>query len=174
MRIQYGPLGELTAPANPTVLATAPLNHEQTQAATHPPADGPLLVIAGAGSGKTLTLASRLAWLVQQGADPQRVLLLTFSRRAAGEMARRAARLLHQALGMPSSTAPPTLPWCGTFHSVAARLVREEAPRIGQASGFTVLDRADAQDLMAHMRQRQRPALHRLCNRLCRDIYLQR
>ena len=95
MRIQYG-----TRP--PTVLATAPLNPEQKQAATHPPSAGPLLVIAGAGSGKTLTLASCLAWLVQQGADPQRVLLLTFSRRAAGEMARRAARLLHQSLGMPS------------------------------------------------------------------------
>ena len=135
------------------MLATAPLNPEQTQAATHPPAAGPLLVIAGAGSGKTLTLASRLAWLVQQGADPQRVLLLTFSRRAAADMARRAARLLHQSLGMQSSTAPPTLPWCGTFHSVAARLLREEAPRIGLTPGFTVLDRADAQDLMAHTRQ---------------------
>ena len=135
------------------MLAILPLNPEQTQAATHPAAAGPLLVIAGAGSGKTLTLASRLAWLVQQGADPQRVLLLTFSRRAAGEMSRRAARLLHQSLGMPANTAPPLLPWCGTFHSVAARLLREEAPRIGLAPGFTVLDRADAQDLMAHTRQ---------------------
>jgi DNA helicase II / ATP-dependent DNA helicase PcrA len=131
----------------------APLNPEQQEAVRHPPADGPLLVIAGAGTGKTLTLASRLAWLVQQGADPQRVLLMTFSRRAAAEMARRAARLLHQSLGLPSNTAPPTLPWCGTFHSVAARLLREEAPRIGLAPGFTVLDRSDAQDLMAHTRQ---------------------
>ena len=133
--------------------ATATLNREQQQAAQHAPGDGPLLVIAGAGTGKTLTLASRLAWLVQQGADPQRVLLLTFSRRAAAEMARRAARLLHQSLGMPNSSAPPTLPWCGTFHSVAARLLREEAPRIGLAPGFTVLDRADTQDLLAHTRQ---------------------
>ncbi len=133
--------------------AAAMLNPEQTQAATHPPQAGPLLVIAGAGTGKTLTLASRLAWLVEQGADPQRVLLLTFSRRAAAEMARRAAQQLHQSLGLPASTAAPTLPWCGTFHSVAARLLREEAPRIGLASGFTVLDRADAQDLMAHTRQ---------------------
>ena len=131
----------------------APLNPEQQDAVRHPPADGPLLVIAGAGTGKTLTLASRLAWLVQQGADPQRVLLMTFSRRAAAEMARRAARLLHQSLGLPTNTAPPTLPWCGTFHSVAARLLREEAPRIGLAPGFTVLDRSDAQDLMAHTRQ---------------------
>ena len=138
---------------SPAVSLVVELNPEQSQAATHPPAAGPLLVIAGAGTGKTLTLASRLAWLVQQGADPQRLLLLTFSRRAAAEMARRAARLLHQSLGLPASTAPPVLPWCGTFHSVAARLLREEAPRIGLAPGFTVLDRADAQDLMAHTRQ---------------------
>jgi DNA helicase-2/ATP-dependent DNA helicase PcrA len=131
----------------------APLNPEQHQAACHPPDAAPLLVVAGAGSGKTLTLASRLAWLVQQGADPQRVLLMTFSRRAAAEMARRAARLLHQSLGLPANTAPPTLPWCGTFHSVAARLLREEAARVGLSPGFTVLDRSDAQDLMAHTRQ---------------------
>ncbi len=136
-----------------TLQPTTSLNPEQLQAATHPTQSGPLLVIAGAGTGKTLTLASRLAWLVEQGADPQRVLLLTFSRRAAAEMARRAARLLHQSLGLPSSTAPPTLPWCGTFHSVAARLLREEARHIGLAPGFTVLDRADAQDLLAHTRQ---------------------
>ena len=149
MGIQSG----LFCPCSPDVSPVVELNPEQSHAATHPPAHGPLLVIAGAGTGKTLTLASRLAWLVQQGADPQRVLLLTFSRRAAAEMARRAARLLHQSLALSSSTAPPVLPWCGTFHSVAARLLREEAPRIGLAAGFTVLDRADAQDLMAHTRQ---------------------
>ena len=119
----------------------------------HPPQDGPLLIIAGAGSGKTLTLATRLAWLVHQGADPQRVLLLTFSRRAAAEMGRRAGRLLHQSLGLNAGSAPPVLPWCGTFHSVAARLLRDEAPRIGLAPGYTVLDRADAQDLLALARQ---------------------
>ena len=132
---------------------TATLNPQQAQAATYAPATGPLLVIAGAGTGKTLTLASRLAWLVQQGADPQRVLLLSFSRRAAAEIARRASGLLHRALGLPASTGAPILPWCGTFHGVAARLLREEAPRIGLAPGFTVLDRSDAQDLMAHTRQ---------------------
>jgi DNA helicase II / ATP-dependent DNA helicase PcrA len=129
------------------------LNSAQTAAAHHPVHAGPLLVIAGAGSGKTLTLASRLAWLAQQGADPQRILMLTFSRRAASEMSRRAGRLLHQSLGLPSTTQPPHLPWCGTFHSVAARLLREEAPRIGLSPGFTVLDGADAQDLMALARQ---------------------
>ena len=135
------------------MLALAELNPQQRQAAEHAPESGPLLVIAGAGSGKTLTLASRLAWLVHQGADPQRVLLLTFSRRAAAELARRAGRLLHQSLGLQATVALPALPWCGTFHSVAARLLRDEAPRIGLAAGFTVIDRADAQDLLALARQ---------------------
>ncbi len=135
------------------MLASLSLNPQQQQAACHPPADGPLLVVAGAGSGKTTTLAARLAWLVSQGADPQRTLLLTFSRRAAGEMARRAGRLLHQALRLPAATAPPLLPWCGTFHSVAVRLLRDEAAAIGLAPGFTVLDRADAQDLLGLARQ---------------------
>ena len=131
----------------------ADLNDDQRAAVQHPPATGPLLVVAGAGTGKTLTLATRLAWLVQQGADPQRLLLMTFSRRAAAEMGRRAGRLLHQALHLPATTPPPVLPWCGTFHSVAARLLRDDAPRLGLAAGFTVLDRADAQDLMALARQ---------------------
>ncbi len=135
------------------MLALAELNPEQRLAAVHPPLDGALLIIAGAGSGKTLTLATRLAWLVHQGADPQRVLLLTFSRRAAAEMGRRAGRLLHQSVGLHAGSAPPVLPWCGTFHSVAARLLRDEAPRIGLAPGYTVLDRADAQDLLAIARQ---------------------
>lgn len=129
----------------------ADLNPEQRAAAEH--RGGPLLVVAGAGTGKTLTLAARVAWLVAQGLDPQRLLLLTFSRRAAGEMARRAGRLLHEGLGLAARTPPPVLPWCGTFHSVGARLLREEAARIGLPQGFTVLDRADAQDLMALARQ---------------------
>jgi len=131
----------------------AELNSEQRAAVQRPPADGPLLVIAGAGTGKTLTLASRTAWLIQQGVAPNRLLLITFSRRAAADMARRAGQLLHSALGLPRGTPPPLLPWCGTFHSVAARLLREEASRIGLAPDFTVLDRADAQDLMALARQ---------------------
>ncbi len=130
------------------------LNPQQRLAATHESATGPLLVLAGAGSGKTLTLATRLAWLVRQGADPQRVLLLTFSRRAAAEMARRAGRLLHETLGLSASTPTPSLPWCGTFHSVGARLLREEAHQVGLPPGFTVLDRADTQDLLALTRQR--------------------
>ncbi len=131
----------------------AALNPEQAAAASHDPAGAPLLIIAGAGTGKTQTLATRLAWLVNQGADPQRVLLLTFSRRAAGEMARRAGRLLHQSRGLPADMPTPVLPWCGTFHSVAVRLLREESAHIGLNAGFTVLDRADAQDLLAQTRQ---------------------
>ena len=139
----------LTPPG--TLSTFAELNPEQREAARH--RGGPLLVIAGAGSGKTLTLAARVAQLVLDGADPQRLLLLTFSRRAAAEMARRSGRLLHQALGLPATTPPPELPWCGTFHGVAARLLRELAPRIGLAPEFSILDRADAQDLMAMARQ---------------------
>jgi len=111
-----------------------------------------LLVIAGAGSGKTMTLASRVARLVLAGADPQRVLLLTFSRRAAREMERRVGRALHQALGYASTQAAPTLRWCGTFHSVAASLLRDYAPHIGLEAAFTILDRGDAEDLLGQVR----------------------
>jgi DNA helicase-2/ATP-dependent DNA helicase PcrA len=137
----------------PTAEILSQLNPEQAAAASHDPAGPPLLIIAGAGTGKTHTLATRLAWLVDRGADPRRVLLLTFSRRAAGEMARRAGRLLHQSRGLPASAPPPALPWCGTFHSVAVRLLRDEAAHLGLSAGFTVLDRADAQDLLAQLRQ---------------------
>lgn len=139
----------------PDLAALAGLNAEQRAAATYPAHERALLVLAGAGTGKTTTLAARVAWLVQGGADPQRLLLITFSRRAAGEMAARAGRLLHRAAGLPASVAPPHLPWCGTFHSVAARLLREEARQVGLAEGFTVLDGSDALDLMAQVRQAQ-------------------
>lgn len=142
-------------PTGPGATATASaLNEAQRAAVEHDPA-APLLVIAGAGTGKTATLAARVAWLVRQGAKLQRILLLTFSRRAAREMERRVGSLLLQALGGGATLPPPRLPWCGTFHSVAARLLREEAPRIGLPPGFTVLDRADAEDLMGIVRQEQ-------------------
>jgi len=112
----------------------------------------PLLVIAGAGSGKTLTLAARVARLVLAGADPQRVLLLTFSRRAASEMDKRVGRMLHQALGFDATQRPPSLPWSGTFHAVAARLLREHATRVGLAENFTIHDRTDAEDLIGLVR----------------------
>jgi DNA helicase-2/ATP-dependent DNA helicase PcrA len=113
---------------------------------------GPLLVIAGAGSGKTNTLACRVAHLVRAGADPQRILLLTFSRRAAAEMERRTGQFLSRALGTTARQQPPVLRWAGTFHSVGARLLREYATRIGLHESFTILDRGDAEDLLALVR----------------------
>ena len=114
----------------------------------------PLLVVAGAGSGKTLTLAARVARLVVAGADPARVLLLTFSRRAALEMERRVGRALHEALGLAPLQQAPRLAWCGTFHSVGARLLRGVAAQIGLDPSFTVDDRADSEDLLHLVRQR--------------------
>ena len=116
-------------------------------------AAAPLLVIAGAGSGKTSTLAHRVAHLVRHGADPQRLLLLTFSRRAAAELERRAGQALHALLKGKGVDQPPALPWAGTFHSVGARILREYAERIGLAPNFTIHDRGDAEDLMALVRQ---------------------
>ncbi|MEO6361929.1 MAG: ATP-dependent helicase, partial [Caldimonas sp.] len=114
----------------------------------------PLLIIAGAGSGKTLTLAARVARLVLAGADPSRILLLTFSRRAAMEMESRVGRVLHEALGFAPQQAAPRLAWCGTFHAVGARLLRLHAASLGLDPSFTVDDRADSEDLMHLMRQR--------------------
>jgi len=137
----------------------AALNDEQRAAVLHgrgaaggPP---PLLIIAGAGSGKTLTLASRVARLVLDGADPQRILLLSFSRRAAQSLERRVGRLLHQALGFGATQPPPALPWSGTFHGVGARLLRDYAPRIGLEAGFTIADRGDSEDLLGLLRHEQ-------------------
>ncbi|WP_046568151.1 ATP-dependent helicase [Paraburkholderia fungorum] len=108
---------------------------------------GALLVIAGAGSGKTNTLAHRVANLVVKGADPRRILLLTFSRRAALEMTRRVTRIAGAALGTRAALAQG-LTWSGTFHSVGARLLRECADLIGLAPAFTINDREDSADLM--------------------------
>jgi len=115
----------------------------------------PLLVVAGAGSGKTNTLAHRVARLIQAGTDPQRIMLLTFSRRAANEMGQRAAGVLQRVLGLSrrgGSQAAANLPWAGTFHSIGARLLREYAGRIGLEPSFTIHDRADAEDLMGMVR----------------------
>ncbi|MBK9134231.1 MAG: ATP-dependent helicase [Betaproteobacteria bacterium] len=142
------------APARPG--SPAHLNPQQLAAVEHPAEAGALLVVAGAGSGKTATLAARTARLIEQGAAPSRLLLLTFSRRAAAEMQQRVGQALADALGLRTShpAQTPRLPWCGTFHSVAARLLRESAPRIGLATGFTVLDRGDAEDLLGLVRER--------------------
>ncbi|MBU2410568.1 MAG: ATP-dependent helicase [Gammaproteobacteria bacterium] len=126
------------------------LNAEQRAAVTHAGAE-PLLVIAGAGSGKTSTLAHRVADLIAGGVDPQRLLLLTFSRRAAQEMGRRAGRVVARVLGLKND-APPALPWAGTFHGIGARLLREHASQIGLSEDFTIHDRGDAEDLMGLVR----------------------
>src|SRR5215467_1939985 len=94
--------------------------------------DRALLIVAGAGTGKTQTLAHRVAALVGRGADPRRILLLTFSRRAAQEMIRRAARLLGR-----RGPADATLPWADTFHAIANRLLRHHAADIGLEPAFT-------------------------------------
>ena len=101
-------------------------------------------MIAGAGSGKTKTVAHRVAHLIVNGIDPHRILLLTFSRRAAKEMTDRVQRVASSALKM----GKVDLPWAGTFHSVGARLLREYANQIGLKPSFTILDRWDAADLM--------------------------
>jgi DNA helicase II / ATP-dependent DNA helicase PcrA len=128
-----------------------PLNAAQRRAVEHGlegprQGGGPLLIIAGAGTGKTNTLAHRVAHLIVHGADPARVLLLTFSRRAAAEMERRVARILRSVFG--SASEPPPIAWSGTFHAIAARLLRMHANCIGLAPGFTVHDREDSADLM--------------------------
>jgi len=134
------------------------LNPSQRQAVLHGADDdngdgaGALLVVAGAGSGKTNTLAHRVASLIAHGADPQRLLLLTFSRRAAQEMAQRAGQVLVRALGLSSQQPPPELPWAGTFHAVGARLLREYAPALGLDPQFTIHDRGDAEDQMGLVR----------------------
>jgi ATP-dependent DNA helicase UvrD/PcrA len=124
------------------------LNPQQRTAVEHgvTAGTGPLLIIAGAGSGKTSTLAHRVAHLISTGADPARILLMTFSRRAAGEMSRRAERIVAGAAA--ARARPPRLTWAGTFHSIAARLLRHHAVRIGLDPTFTIHDRSDAADLM--------------------------
>ena len=165
MSIQYSDAAMLDTPL-PTRAEPAraspfdPLNDEQRHAVCHGRGAGaagppPLLIIAGAGSGKTLTLAARVARLVLEGADPQRMLLLSFSRRAAQSLQRRVGRMLHQAMGLGVSQQPPTLPWSGTFHGVGARLLRDYAPRIGLDSRFTIADRGDSEDLLGLLRHEQ-------------------
>src|SRR5579872_1223396 len=125
----------------------AALNPEQRHAVEH---DGarPLLIIAGAGSGKTNTLAHRVAHLIVRGADPRRILLLTFSRRAASEMSKRVERIARKVLGEKAAIMNEALNWAGTFHGIGARLLREYAEHIGLNPAFTIHDREDSADLM--------------------------
>lgn len=117
------------------------LNPAQREAVTA--GNGPLLIVAGAGTGKTRTLACRVAYLIEQGVSPDRILLLTFTRRAAAEMIRRAGQLI----GAPDGSGAGSV-WGGTFHAVANRLLRVHGRAAGLADEFTILDQSDAGDLM--------------------------
>lgn len=121
----------------------AKLNPEQRQAVTH--GDGPLLIIAGAGTGKTNTLAYRVAYLIRSGVPAERILLLTFTRRAAQEMLRRAESVSRH------STAKV---WGGTFHAIANRLLRQYGRAVGLSPDFTVMDEGDSADLLGLIRTR--------------------
>jgi DNA helicase-2/ATP-dependent DNA helicase PcrA len=132
--------------ATPIAAWRESLNPAQLAAVTC--GDGPVLVIASAGTGKTWTLACRVAYLIEQGVPPERILLLTFSRRAAREMLSRADRLV---LGNRTGKV-----WGGTFHAIANRLLRLYGRSLGLSPDFTVLDQADMADLMDFIRGEQR------------------
>ncbi len=114
---------------------------------------GPLLIIAGAGTGKTATLAHRVAHLVVSGADSRRILLLTFTRLAAAEMTRRAERIVTQATA--AGRRPARIEWSGTFHGIANRLLRLHSKAVKLDPSFTVLDQSDGADLMNLIRNEQ-------------------
>ncbi|MBP6097737.1 MAG: ATP-dependent helicase, partial [Methyloversatilis sp.] len=139
-------------PSPDAVSHLSSLNDAQRDAATYGIAAGevagPLLVIAGAGTGKTSTLAHRVAHLLVNGALPESLMLLTFSRRAADEMARRVQRIVGQVSPRFATMASGGFAWSGTFHGVGARLLREYATRIGLDPAFTIHDREDSSDLM--------------------------
>ncbi len=147
----------------PTVSHLAHLTDAQRRAAAYGEAlpgrglrSGPLLIVAGAGTGKTDTLAHRVAHLVIHGVDPARILMLTFTRRAACELRRRAHDLVRTALGEGAGAGEDVarrMTWAGTFHSVGNRLLRRYARELRLDPQFSVLDRADAADLLDVLRQ---------------------
>ena len=144
------------SPSGMNAAYLAKLNPEQRRAVEH---GGPslldataLLIIAGAGSGKTNTLAHRVAHLIVGGIDPRRIMLLTFSRRAAAEMQRRVERITSEVLGPNARALGAGMNWSGTFHAIGARLLREHASEIGLNREFTIHDREDSADLMNFVR----------------------
>ncbi len=148
----------------PITAHLANLNSAQRRAVTFgeivpgkPFRSGPLLIVAGAGTGKTSTLAARVAHLVIHGVDPARIMMLTFSRRAAQEMRRRARDIVKTALaetiGGLNHALIQRLQWAGTFHAIGNRLLRHYARQIGLDPGFSVLDRGDAADLVDSIRE---------------------
>jgi len=136
------------------MLDTAQLNQEQQEAVNFgvnrsSTTSPPLLIIAGAGTGKTNALAHKTAQLILNGASPERILLMTFARRAAGELSSRANRIVEQQLRQKKQhVSPVKITWMGTFHSIAARLLREHANAIGLDSDFTIMDRNDSADMI--------------------------
>lgn len=135
-----------TTPAIEQLLAG--LNPQQRRAVQHD--QEPLLIVAGAGTGKTATLVHRVAWLIANGTDPARILLLTFTRRASAEMIRRAEGVLRQLQReeAPHLRVPIGRMWGGTFHAIATRLLRHFGKSIGLEPGFTIHDRSDSEDLL--------------------------
>jgi DNA helicase II / ATP-dependent DNA helicase PcrA len=131
-------LSKIASVASSAIDYRAALNEQQYAAVTSGP--GPALVLAGAGSGKTRTLIYRVAWLLDNGVEPQSILLLTFTNRAAREMLARVSALL------PLETNGI---WGGTFHSIGNRLLRRHAGEIGFQPGFSIMDREDQEDLLA-------------------------
>src|SRR6476646_9488144 len=131
-------LHSFRAPLELRIDYASELNEQQFAAVTAPP--GPALVIAGAGSGKTRTLTYRVAYLLEQGIPPDRILLLTFTNKAAGEMMRRVTDLLGQELASLTG---------GTFHSIGNRIRRQHAKALGYERDFTIMDREDAKHLIS-------------------------
>lgn len=126
------------------------LNEQQHAAATFD-FNSPLLIIAGAGTGKTNTLAHRVACAIERGIDPSRILLLTFTRRASAEMLKRVERILNE-LKQVRTAATLARIWGGTFHAIGNRLLRIYAAPLGLGESFTVIDRSDAEDLLNDVR----------------------
>ena len=160
------------------MLDTQSLNTEQQAAVVYgseTSTTAPLLIIAGAGTGKTNTLAHKTAHLIMSGASPERILLMTFARRAAAELSTRANRIVEQALRAKNKRFQPvTIPWMGTFHSIAARLLREHAQSVGLDPDFTILDRNDSADMIDVIRHElELSALNRRFpkKKTCLDIY---
>ena len=147
---------EITAPTASIAGYLDRLNEAQRTAVLHGTGTSaePLLIIAGAGTGKTSTLAHRVAYSILEGADPRRILMMTFSRRAAVEMTRRIERIAGEVLGEKAAPMIAGLTWAGTFHAIGARILRDNATALGLDPAFTLHDRRDSEDLLNIVRYR--------------------